>query len=172
MITFFLLGLFLEIILLIRLCCCLITSRITPTYLREQQLALYISYIFICLTLTSLPFYFYRTIEILFDLQLSADDSDPINNRILAQVILFGTSFKPMLYLLLLCPSKILFRFKCYTSIRIGTFNQFDELLVDGQPKSSSQTHRYSFEISTWYPKVRINPRTLSNPVISDATLV
>jgi hypothetical protein len=163
----------LEIILHIRLCCCLITKRITLIYLREQQLALYISYIFICLTLTSLPFYFYRTIEILFDLQLSANDSDPINNRILAQVILFGASFKPMLYLLLLCPSNILFRFKCYTSIRIETFNQFDELLViNQQPKPSSQPHRYSLEISRWYPKIRMNSRTLSNPVLSDATHV
>jgi hypothetical protein len=152
------LGFLLEIILHIRLCCCLIARKLTSTYLREQQLSLYILYIFICLTLTSLPFYFYRTIEILFDLHLSINYSDPINNRILAQIILFGTSFKPILYLLLICPSKILFHFKCYTSIKIEACNQ---------QKSSSQCSRYSLNISTWYPKIHgIHSRTLSSPVL------
>jgi hypothetical protein len=54
-----------------------------------------------------MPFYFYRTIEILFDTNISLYTSDLMNSRTLAQIIICGISFKPMLYFILLFPSKI-----------------------------------------------------------------
>lgn len=107
-------------------------------------------------------------IEILFDPQISNYHSDIINSRILAQIILFGISFKPILYFILLIPKKFLFKLKCYTSIHIDRFDQIDgNLLIHQQQKQTDQRRRYSLTLSIFHPKIHINLRRLTNPVIS-----
>ena len=163
-----------EIFLHIRLCCCLIAHKLTRIFLREQQLSLYILYLFFCLTLTSLPFYLYRTSEILFDLQISSHYHDLVNSRLLAQLILIGISCKPMLYFLLICPSNILFRFRCYTSIRIESFE--DIIIIEQEREQArqpvtkklsierSQYRQSSLNFSASHPKVRVRSQTISHP--------
>ncbi|UJR08409.1 hypothetical protein I4U23_012679 [Adineta vaga] len=148
------LGFLLEISLHIRLNCCLTARLITPSFVREQQLSFYILYIFLCLTLTSLPFYLYRLIEVLFESIIAFNQMDILSSRMLAQIILLGISFKPFLYVLLLCPSKLLFKFKCYTSIHI---DRTDSVSSNEHKKSfidHSSTTQYSFKISLFYPKL------------------
>jgi hypothetical protein len=120
-----------------------------------------------CLTLTSLPFYFYRIVEILFDAQISSNYYDVINSRVLAQIILFGISFKPILYFILLTSSKILFKFKCYTSIQIERIDQIDNELNQQTEhhRQGSQSGRYSLKLYSFYPKLHINLQRLSVPV-------
>ncbi|CAF0877362.1 unnamed protein product [Adineta ricciae] len=149
------LGLLLEIFLHIRLTCCLIARSITPIFLREQQLSLDVLYIFLCLTLTALPFYIYRSMEVLFESIIVFNQSDIINSRMLAQLILFGICFKPFLYILLLCPSNILFKLKCYTSIHI---DRSDSMLSSEQQKSLIETT--TFQIPIFYPKIHRKFRT------------
>ena len=75
-----------------------------------------------------------------------------------------------MLYFLLVCPSKTLFRFKCYVAIKIDAFDHIDDILVVHQQKPSperSQHARFSLKFATWRPKIRLTSRTLSSPVIS-----
>jgi hypothetical protein len=105
--------------------------------------------------------------EILFDLQISSTYNDLINSRILAQIILFGISFKPILYFILLIPSKILFKFKCYTSIHI---DHKDEDLLDNQQKSMqcSRRDRYSLRLSLFHPKIHFDLPRLSTPILSN----
>lgn len=124
------LGLILEIILHIRLSCCLIAKKISRSFIREQQLSLYILYIFICLTLTSLPFYLYRSVEILFDLVGLPESIVFVNSRSFAQIILCGISFKPVFYLILFFPSKLLFQCKCYTTIELESINQLSNVVL------------------------------------------
>lgn len=167
-------GFFLEICLHIRLCCCLIAPKLTTAFLRDQQISIYILYIFISLTLTSFPFYFYRTIEILFDLHVSSNYHDSVNSRILAQMILVGISFKPMLYFILIFPSKILFRFHCYTSIRIQSLDEIDAIDQVPRPKKLSierSQHRQSssLKLMSYYPKIPLNSRSFSNPIVAIA---
>ncbi|CAF2968698.1 unnamed protein product, partial [Rotaria sp. Silwood2] len=162
--------LILEISLHIRLSCCLIARKISSSFLREQQLSLYMLYIFSCLTITSLPFYFYRTIEIIFDSLLSSYSNDMINSRTLAQIILSGISFKPILYLILLFPSKILFKFKCYTTVKIESINQLNSVFLISHKKQDEKhlnRDRYSLKLSSFYPKIHIKFRSLSNPLVT-----
>ncbi|CAF1248171.1 unnamed protein product [Rotaria sp. Silwood1] len=166
-------GLILEILLHIRLSCCLIASKMSTTFLREQQLSLYILYIFACLTITSLPFYFYRTIDIIFDSFLLTYSNDMINSRTLAQIILSGISFKPILYLILLFPSKILFKYKCYTTVKIESINQLNNVFLINNKKHEEKNlknlnhERYSLKLSSIYPKIHIKFRSLSNPLVT-----
>ncbi|CAF5095907.1 unnamed protein product, partial [Rotaria sp. Silwood1] len=165
--------LILEILLHIRLSCCLIASKMSTTFLREQQLSLYILYIFACLTITSLPFYFYRTIDIIFDSFLLTYSNDMINSRTLAQIILSGISFKPILYLILLFPSKILFKYKCYTTVKIESINQLNNVFLINNKKHEEKNlknlnhERYSLKLSSIYPKIHIKFRSLSNPLVT-----
>ena len=149
------LGFLLEIFLHIRLTCCLTARSITPIFLREQQLSLDVLYIFLCLTVTALPFYIYRSMEVLFESIIVFNQSDIINSRMLAQLILLGICFKPFLYILLLCPSNILFKFKCYTSIHI---DRSTLLLSNEQQKSLIETT--TFQIPIFYPKIHRKFRT------------
>ncbi|CAF3295424.1 unnamed protein product [Rotaria socialis] len=164
-------GLILEICLHIRLSCCLTARKISPSFLREQQLSLYILYIFTCLTLTSLPFYLYRTIEIIFDSITLSYLNSMINSRTLAQVILSGISCKPVLYFIIFSPSKFLFKFKCYTTIKIENINQLQNiLLIKNQQDKYGQRaphERYSLRFTTLYPKVHAKFRSLSHPAIT-----
>jgi len=125
-----------------------------------------------CLTITSLPFYFYRTVEILFDAQVSSNYYDVINSRVLAQIILFGISFKPILYFILLTSPKILFKFKCYTSIQIETIDEIDNNLLANElnqhtahHRQASESGRYSLKLYLFYPKIHINLKRLSVPI-------
>ena len=68
------------------------------------------------LTLTSLPFYFHCTIEILFDAQFTSTNNNIINSRTFAQMLLFGTGFNPFLAFILFFPSSLLFEWKCYST--------------------------------------------------------
>ena len=131
-------------------------------------------YIFFSLTLTSFPFYFYRTIEILFGVHFSSNYHDSVNSRILAQMILFGISFKPILYFILIFPSKVLFRFHCYTSIGVQSLDEIDAIDQQSRPKKLSierSQHRQSssLKLMGYHPKIPLNSRSLSNPIVSIA---
>lgn len=134
-----------------RLSCCLIARTVTSSFLREQQMSLYILYLFLFLTLTSLPFYFYRTMEIFFDIQILSQQNDTFNSRILAQIILCGVSFKPILYILLFVPKNILFKLKCFTSIQIEQYGE----------NSYMQSDQYSIRLPIIKPRIRFNLRTV-----------
>lgn len=88
-------------------------------------------------------------------------------------MILFGISFKPMLYFILIFPSKILFRFHCYTSIGIQSLDEIDAIDQQSQrPKKLSierSQHRQSSSLKLMsYPsKMPLNSRSLSNPIVS-----
>ena len=156
------LALLLELFLHIRLCCCLISDRINASFLREQQLSLYILYIFICLTVTSLPFYFHRASEILFDAHLSSYHHPWINSCTFAQLLLCGISVQPVLYALLVLRPRVLFRLKCYTSIQMPTDVQLESHLLLPYPV------RYSLHVSSFYPRLQLKLRTLSQPTLAD----
>ena len=171
------LGLLLEFFLHIRLCCCLIAHRITSAFLREQQFSLYILYIFICLTVTSLPFYFYRASEILFDSHLSPYQHPWINSCTFAQLLLCGISVQPVLYAILLLPAKALFRLKCYTSIQMPTDVQMESNLLLTLPSTRSprlypllRSHQaqYSLRMSSFYPRFHLHLRTVSQPILTN----
>lgn len=112
--------------------------------------------------------------EILFDLHIPSNYDDLVNNRALAQLILLGISCKPMLYFLLICPSKILFRFKCYTSIRIDPFDDILAMTQEQQKQpimkklsiERSQYRQSSLNLPTTHQKIRVNSRTLSQPIL------
>jgi hypothetical protein len=79
-----------------------------------------------------------------------------------------------MLYFILLCPSKILFKFKCYTSLHIEKIDHIDDILsvnrFTQQQKHNtprSKHIRYSLRLSALHPKVHNNLRTLSSPAIA-----
>lgn len=149
----------------IRLNCCLVAKSITASFLREQQLSLYILYIFICLTLTSLPFYLYRTVEVLADALVASNQSTVINSSVLAQIILLGVSLKPVLYCILLLPSKILFKCKCFTAIHV---DRADILESDNRKKGrgeSVESTPYVLRIPLFYPKIHRKIRTRSCPM-------
>jgi len=103
-------------------------------------------------------------VEILFDSHILSNQYDIINSHTLAQTILFGISFKPILYFILLFPSKILFKFKCYTSIQTETIDRIDDVsLVNQQPDHNIQHSghgRYSLKLPLFYPKIHFNLRS------------
>ena len=111
----------LGLLLHIRLCCCLIAQKITSAYLREQQIALYLLHLLIYLTITSIPFYFHRASEVLFDSQSLFEEHSWMNGCAFAQILLFGISFQPVLHAILFLPSRILLKYKCFTSVRLST---------------------------------------------------
>lgn len=98
-----------EIFLHLRLSCGLIANRITSVCRQEQRIAFVILYFLICLTLTSLPFYFYRVSESLFDSYSTWFHHDIINSSTFTQLLLVGISIQPILYVLLFLPSRHLF---------------------------------------------------------------
>ncbi|CAF1084219.1 unnamed protein product [Adineta steineri] len=157
----------LEIILHIRLNCCIIRRTITSSFLREQRVSIYILYIFICLTLTSLPFYLYRTIENFFYVDIPSLTHDIINGLGLAQIILLGISFKPVLYFILFVPSRILFKFKRYLTNQLDTNNITDILLIQEQKHRTQQTEspRYSLQLPSFYSRIHKKFRPLSNSI-------
>lgn len=177
------LGLILEIILHIRLCCCVILNKVTSSFNHERQLCIYILYIFILITLTSIPFYFHRSIEIIFDTQLIPMNNEYINSRTFAQTLLLGISIKPLLFFILFFPSSILFKLKCYlkcySPVNIQLLEQDDEVLSSTnnqnipqrQPLHGPKRHCYSlFVNSTYQSKLPLKSRTQSNPALTTTT--
>ncbi|CAF3144005.1 unnamed protein product [Rotaria sp. Silwood2] len=178
-------ALVLEIVLHIRLCCCIITKQITSSFVHERQIFIYILYIFTTVTSTSIQFYFYRAIEIIFDTQLVSINNDIINSRTFSQILLFGTSFKPLLFFILFFPSSILFKLKCYLTCyspkNFQIIEQNEQMLSPSnnhihlnqqQQMIPSQHHRYSlFMQSPYYPKFHSRFRTQSNPNLSISRL-
>jgi hypothetical protein len=104
--------------------------------------------------------------EILFDLNISVYYYDLINSRTLAQIILCGISFKPILYFIILFPSKILFKFKCYTSITLDSLDGIDSVNQQDPHLRQRLQGRYSLNLHAFYPKYRRQLRTLSTPTI------
>ncbi|CAF0827828.1 unnamed protein product [Adineta steineri] len=178
--AFHLSGFVLEICLHIRLCCCIIIKKVTLAFNHERQLCIYILYIFIVITLTSLPFYLYRTLEIIFDAQLASVNNDLVNSRTFAQILLIGSCFKPVLVFILFFPSSILFYLKCYlkcySPANIGLSEQHEDLLPSSTdpnqeqqrlPNSRSQHHRFSlFTHSSQDLRFSPKVRTHSNPAL------
>ncbi|CAF0732935.1 unnamed protein product [Rotaria sordida] len=178
-------ALVLETVLHIRLCCCIITRKVTSSFTHERQICIYILYIFTTVTLTSIPFYCYRAIEIIFDTQLISINNEIMNSRIFSQILLFGTCFKPLLFFILFCPSSILFKLKCYSTCYSSENFQIMEQnkqilspsnnqirLSQRQPIISSRHHRYSlFMGSSCYPKFHSKLRTQSNQDLSTSHL-
>lgn len=80
-------------------------------------MAFYILYVLIWLTLTSIPFYFYRTCEILFDSQWTFFYHDFINSSTFTQLLLIGISVQPVLYTILFLPARYIIRWKSYTFV-------------------------------------------------------
>jgi hypothetical protein len=159
-------------------------KKSTSALNQERQLCIYILYIFIMLTLTSLPFYAYRSIEIIFDTQLISINNDFINSRTFSQILLFGTCFKPLLFFILFFPSSILFKskchFKCYSPTNIQMIEQEEEILPSlsnhknlikpEQQKSITRSHHHRYSLlrgSSYYPKFHSKLRTRSNPVLT-----
>ena len=163
-------GLLLEISLQIRLSFCLMAKKITSLFLHEQQLALYVLYLLMCYTVTSLPFYFYRASEILFDWQPFSSQDDQLNSSTFAQVLLGGISIQPILFAMLFLPSKLLFRFKCYTSIRLVPHPLNIPLTVK-HPLSRMNESRSSLQVASMQPKVFCRPRILSTPIVNSHTV-
>lgn len=159
----------LEISLQIRLSFCLMAKKITSFFLHEQQLALYILHLLMCFTVTSLPFYFYRASEILFDWQPFSSQNDFINSSTFAQVLLGGISLQPVLFAILFLPENFLFRFKCYTSIRLIQ-HPLNIPLSSKNPLSRMHESRSSLQIASMQPKVFYRPRILSTPIVNSRT--
>jgi hypothetical protein len=72
-------------------------------------------------------------------------------------------------HFILLFPSKILFKFKCYTSIKIESTDQIDDFsLVDqlnqqeGLGTQRAKHNRYSLGLPALHPKYRRQLRALS----------
>lgn len=174
------LGLVLEVLLHIRLSCCIVIKKITASFNHERQICICILYTFITVTLTSLPFYFYRAIEIVFDTQLVLINSDIINSRLFSQILLLGTSFKPVLFFILFFPSSTFFKFKfyltCYSSTNIQGIEQNEQLLPlanksvhshERRSSTLSPRHRYSlFTHSSHREKSHPKLRTQSHPIL------
>ena len=140
-------------------------ERLTTAFNQERQLCIYILYTFMFITLTSLPFYFSRTIEILFDTQLTS-----INGQTFAQLLLLGCSFKPLFFLLLFFPSSVLFKskcyFKCYSPVNIEILEQDEEINSSSNERiSTSKRHCYTFSMQSRYS--RKSSRAQSNPMIT-----
>lgn len=104
------------------------------------------------ITLTSLPFYFSRTIDILFDIQLTS-----INAQIFPQILLIGCCIKPLLFLLLFFPTSVLFKskcyFKCYSPVNIEILEEEEEELNSSRRISNSKRHCYTFSMRSKYPR-------------------
>ena len=130
------------------------------------------------MTLTSLPFYLHRTIEIVFDIQLTS-----FNSRTFAQILLFGSCFKPLLIFLLFFPSSILFKLKCYlkcySPVNIEIVDQNEQILNNQNQLEQQQQqqqmigggkrHCYSLftPSATYHSKFQSKLRTQSNPIIT-----
>jgi hypothetical protein len=131
------------------------------------------------MTFTSLPFYLHRTIEIVFDIQLTS-----FNSRTFAQILLFGSCFKPLLIFLLFFPSSILFKLKCYlkcySPVNIEIVDQNEQILnnqnqLEQQQQQQQQMigggkrHCYSLftPSTTYHSKFQSKLRTQSNPIIT-----
>ena len=141
-------------------------------------MSLYILYMLISLSITSLPFYFYRASEVLFELPSTFANHRLFNSRTFAQLLIFGASCKPILYFILFAPSKIVFKFKCYTSIRIeassrvdGTDDEDDALFLSGSLEQQDMYYlarehhdRYSLRLSSLYPLLHMQLRTMTKP--------
>ncbi|CAF0894040.1 unnamed protein product [Adineta ricciae] len=167
-------GLLLEIILHIRLCCCMFIKKVTSAVQHERQLCLYILHMFMLITITSLPFYFYRIRGFIFDTSANSMANDINISRTFAQILLVGICIKPSLVLILFCPSSILFYLK-YCSLCFSTNNHLLE--QDEENKSltnicqlnvqrQQQHYRYSLHgRSTETGKHYKKSRTDSNPV-------
>lgn len=104
-------GFLLEISLQIRLCrfCSMSNSVNNSSLIYDQQMAFYMVYVLFYMTITSLPFYFFRCSEILFDSQFSFYHHELINSSTFAEVLLSGMFVQPVLYAILFFPSKFLF---------------------------------------------------------------
>lgn len=139
-----------EICLHIRLCCCVIIQRMNSTFNHERQLCIYVLYIFILITFTSLPFYFYRITEIIFDTQLTAISNEFINSRVFAQILLMGICFKPLLIFILFFPSSNLFKLKCYLKCYTPVHKSVRE---QSNPVSSSGTEHDIQQINNSHSK-------------------
>ena len=160
-------GLCLELILHIRVCCCVTIENLTTAFNQERQICIYILYTFMSITLTSLPFYFSRTIDILFDIQLTS-----INAQIFPQILLIGCCVKPLLFLLLFFPSSVLFKskcyFKCYSPVNIEILDQDEERELNSNRRiSTNKRHCYTFCMKSKYP--RKSSRTQSTAMITTA---
>jgi hypothetical protein len=129
------------------------------------------------MTLTSLPFYFYRTIEIVFDFQLTS-----INSRTFAQILLFGSCFKPLLLFLLFFPSSVLFKLKCYlkcySPVNIEIHDQDEQISTtmnnqqqQQQQQSIAGTKRHCYSLFTpsaaYHSRFQTKLRAQSNPIIT-----
>jgi hypothetical protein len=110
--------------------------------------------------------------EIVFDVQLIS-----ISSRILAQILLFGSCFKPLLFFLLFFPSSILFKLKCYlkcySPVNIEIVNQDEQILNNQNQQQQAigdgKRHCYSLftQSATYHPKCQSKLRAQSNPIIS-----
>lgn len=107
-------------------------------------MSLYVLYFLIGFTLPSLPFYFYRACEILFDAQFSTYQSEFINSSSFAQLLLLGVSFQPILYILLFLPSRYLLRLQCYTFVHIIPDEFFRENPLPSTIPCSELRRKYS----------------------------
>lgn len=151
----------------------------TSSYHQERQLCIYVLYIFILITLTSLPFYFHRTIEIIFDTQLIPMNNEYINSRTFAQTLLLGISIKPLLFFILFFPSSVLFKLKCYlkcySPVNIQLLDQNEAILSSTsnqnlqqrQSTNGPKRHCYSLFVSSSYQKSQSKFRTQSHPILT-----
>jgi hypothetical protein len=111
--------------------------------------------------------------EIVFDIQLTS-----ISSRTFAQILLFGSCFKPLLFFLLFFPSSILFKLKCYlkcySPVNIEIVDQ-DEQILNNQNQQQQQAiggdgkrHCYSLftQSATYHPKCQSKLRAQSSPII------
>ena len=124
------LGLFLEIFLHLRLSCGIITNRITSGYRRKRRITLWILHFFMGLTLTALPFYFYRISESFFDSHSTWFHHDFMNSSTFAQLLLIGTGIQPTLYVLLFLPPQY-------------SFGLSSSLVIDSTAESREQQVRF-----------------------------
>lgn len=85
---------------------CLRSIRKIQSSTNQKMICIYVLFIFITLTSTSLPFYTYRTFEIFFDGQAAMMNNELINSRTLAQLLLLGVCSKPVLLIALFFPNR------------------------------------------------------------------
>ena len=171
----FVLGLLLEIILHVRLCCCMFIKKVTSAVQHERQLCLHILHMFMLITVTSLPFYFYRIRGFIFETPANSVANDTNISRTFAQILLVGICIKPSLVLLLFCPPSILFYLK-YSSLCFPTNSQLLEEedeenklpinICQVNAQRQQQRYRYSLHVhSSQTGRHYKKSRTDSNPV-------
>ncbi|CAF1247626.1 unnamed protein product [Didymodactylos carnosus] len=89
----------------------------------ERHTCLYVLHTFLLSTITSFPFFLFRTYEIIADYNLSdLSNFKKLPSRLFAQILIAGVSCKPILFLVLFCPFSRSFLIRSFWTYYIHCF--------------------------------------------------